>query len=91
MEDHAVLHEGGEIYAVIPVDDTVQLTVSDLVMDMSDDYVSDRGEDFLILQDVAPLLLRGNVSEIVPNLLIIGEKDGQKVEYPPVSAAWTAC
>jgi len=82
MEDHAVLHEGGEVYAVVPAGKDVSLTISEFLMD-EDDYIPDRGEDLLTVTDGKPLLLRGNVSEIVPNLLITAEKGSKSVEYNP--------
>ena len=82
MEDHAVLQEGGEVYAVVPVGKDVSLTVSDFFMD-DDAYIPERGEDLLTVTDGKPLLLRGNVSEIVPNLLITAEKGPKSVEYNP--------
>jgi len=82
-EDHAVLHEGGEVYVVVPAGDDVRLTVSDYVMDESNDYIPDRGEDLLETEDGKPLVLRGNVSEIVPNLLITAESGFEAFEYNP--------
>lgn len=83
MEDHAVLQEGGEVYAVVPAGREVSLTVSEFLMD-EDDYIPNRGKDLLTVTDGKPLLLRGNVSEIVPNLLITAEKKGSEtVEYSP--------
>lgn len=82
MEDHAVLHEGGEVYAVVPAGKDISLTVSDFFMD-DDAYIPERGEDLLTVTDGKPLLLRGNVSEVVPNLLITAEKGSKSVEYNP--------
>jgi len=82
MEDHAVLHEGGEVYAVVPAGKDVSLTISDFFLG-EDDYIPDRGKDLLTVTDGKPLLLRGNVSEIVPNLLITAEKGAKSVEYNP--------
>lgn len=81
-EDHAVLHEGGEIYVVVPVDKRVSLTVSELLMDETD-YIPNRGKDLLTVTDGSPILLRGNLSEIVPNLLITAERGTEGIEYSP--------
>lgn len=80
-EDHAVLQEGGEIYAVVPGKD-VSLTISEFGMDEDDD-IPHRGKDLLRVTDGIPLLLRGNISEIVPNLLITAEHGSQSLEYSP--------
>ena len=81
-EDHAVLQEGGEVYAVVPVDKGVTLTVSEFIMDDKSDAPY-RGKDLLTVNDGKPLLLRGNVSEIVPNLLITVQKGEKTLEYTP--------
>ena len=81
-EDHAVLQEGGELYAVVPAGKDVSLTVSEFLMD-EEDYIPDWGKDLLHVFDGKPLLLRGNVSEIVPNLLITAEKGAEVIECSP--------
>lgn len=85
MEDHAALQEGGEVYAIVPASKDVTLTVSEYIMDDSDDYIPDRGADLVTVTDGMPLLLRGNISEIVPNLRIIAQKKGSDavLEYSP--------
>jgi len=82
MENHAVLQEGGEVYAVVPASKEVSLTISEFLMG-EDAYIPNRGEDLLTVTDGKPLLLRGNISEIVPNLLITAEKGSKSLEYNP--------
>jgi len=82
-EDRAVLQEGGEVYVVVPAAADITITVSEFLMP-EDAYIPERGEDLLQISDGRPLLLRGNVSEIVSNLLITAEgKDGQSVTCNP--------
>jgi len=83
MEDHAVLQEGGEVYAVVPVSKDVTLTVSDFLFKNDDSYIPERGEDLLTVTDGKPIVLRGNVSEIVSNLLITAENGAETIEYNP--------
>ena len=81
MEDHAVLQDGGEVYAVVPADSDITLTVSEVLMEETG---AARGAELLTLDDGKPVLLRGNISEIVPNLLLTAvDKDGKSVEYSP--------
>lgn len=78
--EQAVLLEGGELYLVIPADEDVTLTVSEYLMQ----DVPEKGEDMLTLGGGKPLLLRGNISEIVPNLLITARTaGGEEMEYLP--------
>lgn len=82
-EDHFASLEGGELYAVVPADDSVTVTVHETFMDENNDYMPTVGEEVLSFTDGQPLLLRCNVSEIVPNVLLTLEKDGTTVEYSP--------
>ncbi len=82
-EDRLVRQAGGELYAVVPVSNDVKLTVSQYLLDDHDDYIPDVGEELLSVSG-DPILLIGNVSEIVPNLFISAEgADGRIVEFAP--------
>ena len=82
--ENVVLHEGCEWYIVLPVDNNVSIKVNELIMDDSDDYLPDPGREMLSIKNGAAILLRGNISEIVPNLLLtVQRQDCQPVEYSP--------
>ncbi len=74
-----VENEGGELYCVLPADDSV--TVSVYQVDFSENAT--QGELLFSATDGMPILLRGNVSDIMSNLMIVAEKDGQEVTYVP--------
>ena len=83
-EDMFARQEGGELYAVVPVSDDIQLTVYEYLMDLEDDYIPDAGKELLTVSGGEAILLIGNVSDIVPNLLITAEDgNGRRVEYAP--------
>ena len=95
-EEGLARQEGGELYAVVPESDDVELTVYEYIMDETDDYIPDPGAQLLKVSGGEPILLIGNVSEIVPNLFIRAEKkDGSVVEYAPclsmMDGALNAC
>lgn len=72
--------EGMELYAVVPANGWT-VTVSEYVMDPNNDGMPTVGEPLYEGDD--PVLLQGNVSDIVPSFCVTAEKDGETVEYFP--------
>ena len=74
--------QGSELYLVVP-GEGVKLTVSDYVFDMTTG-VGATDEVRLTEKSGLPILLKGNVSDIMPNLMVAAEKDGaMPVLYNP--------
>jgi len=65
------------MFCVVPADDSVTLSVCEYVF-ADQPYV---GEEMLSTNQ--PVLLRGNVSDVVPNLCVIATKGAEQVEYCP--------
>jgi len=84
-EEDFVSEEGQELYVVIPRDESITVTVSQYVIDLSEDYWEGVGEELLKSEDGKPVLVRGNISDIMSNLHITVVQDGseQMVEYRP--------
>lgn len=82
-EERIVRQEGCEIYAVVPASADVKLTAWEYGMD--DAAASpEPGEELLQSSDGQPILLMGNISDIVPNLLVRAEeKGGLTADYAP--------
>ena len=70
-------YDGYRMYAIVPADTTVTLSVHKCEFD---DNYHPRGGDTLISAN-QPILIRGNMSDTIPNLYIIAQKGSQKVEY----------
>jgi len=82
-EERIVRQEGCEIYAVVPASADVKLTVWEYGMDDGASF-PEPGEELLQSGDGQPILLMGNISDIVPNLLVRAEeKDGLSADYAP--------
>ena len=77
-QEQFVQREGGELYLVVPTSQETVLTVFDCAVDETA-YELERGEELLTLEAGQPVLLQGNVSEIVPNLWVQAQKDGEAV------------
>lgn len=71
--------DGWEMYCIVPADD-VTLTVYEYVF-ADEPYKGDE-----LISSNQPILLRGNVSEIVPNLCIVATKGDVAVEYTPMQS-----
>ncbi len=74
--------EGMELYLVVPRQD-VGITVYEQVLD-EETYELTWGSSLYVGFEAEPLLLRGNISDIVPNLgLFIEGQGGETMEYSP--------
>ena len=72
--------EGTEVYAVVPAEGWT-MTVHEYFMDPSNDYMPAVGE--VLYAGDEPVLLQGNIRDIVPSFCVTLEKDGETVEYYP--------
>ena len=75
--------QGGELYLVIPVSAETSLAVFECLMD-EETWSTVAGKELLSLEVGEPVLLQGNVSEIVPNLWVTAQREGSvMLEYVP--------
>ena len=82
-EAQFVQQEGGEFYLVVPVSADTSLSVFDCAVDETT-YELVQGEELLSLEAGQPVILQGNVSEIVSNLWVTAETAGEDpFEYTP--------
>jgi len=80
--DKCAENEGYRMYLIIPADDSV--TVSVCKCEFDDEYMPYDGEELISTNE--PVLLRGNMSDTIPNLYVIAKKGSEKVEYTPVQS-----
>lgn len=81
-EEYYGENEGFEYYGVVPVSNDVQITVNKCELDENGELA--KGDEIVSSDNGTPLLIRGNVSEIVPNLMITAIADGKTYEYTPM-------
>ncbi len=82
-EEGTVLAAGGEWYAVVPADDSITLTVNETVFDETDNSLK-AGKELLQVSDGGLVLLRGNISDIMPNLMVtVTTGSGETLQYCP--------
>ena len=75
-------NEGYRMYLVVPADDSVTISVCKCEFD--DEYMPYDGEE--LIEANGPILVRGNMSDTIPNLYVIAKKGSEKVEYTPVQS-----
>ena len=81
-EECFISNVGSELYLVVPRED-VGLTVYEQVLDENGEALT-YGEELYRSAQLEPLLLRGNVSDIFPNfVLLIEGQGGETMEYSP--------
>ena len=73
--------QGDDIYCVIPRADTA-LTVTEWVFDFStDDWEGAPGQELYSAQAGEPLVVRGNVSDLMPNFQITAQTEGETLPF----------
>lgn len=72
--------EGMELYAAVPAEGWTMM-VSEYFMDPNNDGMPTVGDTLYAGSD--PVLLQGNVSDIVPSFCVTAEKDGETIKYFP--------
>ena len=75
-------NEGYRMYAIVPADDSVTISVCKCEFD--DEYMPYDGEE--LIKANGPILVRGNMSDTIPNLYVIAKKGSGKVCYTPVQS-----
>ena len=80
-QDHFCQNDGSELYCVVPVDKSVSLSVCKA--EFNESYELYPGEELLNVSDGQAVILRGNISEIAPNLVVIANDGTQIQEYMP--------
>ena len=75
-------NEGYRMYAIVPADNQVTVTVCKC--EFGEEYLPYDGEDLIEANE--PILVRGNMSDTIPNLYVIAKKGSEKVCYTPVQS-----
>lgn len=70
-------YDGYKMYAIVPANEEITVTVCKCEFD--DDYMPYGGEELISTNQ--PFMIRGNMSDTIPNLYVIAQKGSQKVEY----------
>lgn len=69
-EKRIVRNEGDEVYCIVPAKGYDKVTVSTFVVDESNDYKGAADKELYSASDGKPILVRGNISEIMPNVIV---------------------
>ena len=75
-------NEGYRIYAIVPADNQVTITVCKC--EFGEEYLPYDGEE--LIKANGPILVRGNISDTIPNLYVIAKKGSEKVCYIPAQS-----
>jgi len=75
-------NEGYRVYCIVPADNQVTITVCKC--EFGEEYLPYDGEK--LIEANGPILVRGNMSDTIPNLYVIAKKGSEKVEYTPVQS-----
>lgn len=79
---HFVDEEGSELYCVVPGDHSTSIDIYNTKLNETS-YQLEKKDKLLSYSDGQPIILRGNVSDIMPNLMIVAKKGDAVTEYMP--------
>lgn len=79
--DRYAANDGGELYCIIPENREVSIAVR--ALSYTEELEKIAGRQLISISDGTPILIKGNISEIIPNLLIEAKKDGDSEIFSP--------
>ncbi len=68
--ERIVRNNGNELYCIVPAKGFNNITVSSFIVDESNDYKGAADKELYSASDGKPILVRGNISEIMPNVIV---------------------
>ncbi len=85
MSDHFVATDwGNELYAIIPADPNANVEIYEWIIGEENGYTGERGQLLYHGENGSPVLLKCNVSDIMPSaLVVITNPDGRTIEWNP--------
>ena len=82
-EENYIGIAGGDLYVIVPADSMGKITVYSALLDEMD-YTMKPGEKLAEFSSGEPILLKCNVSEIMPNQILEIQWEGESVLYSPM-------
>ena len=82
-EDRTIRNEGDEVYCIVPAKGYNSVVVSSFVVDESNDYRGAADKELYKANDGKPILVRGNISEIMPNIIVTLSNGENSFSYNP--------
>ena len=83
-ENCVITENGTELYLIIPCNtDDVQVTVREWQLTEDNDYMGGAGDVLYSSEYGAPVLIKCNVSDIMPNTVVIIEDNGDTLQWSP--------
>ena len=83
-KEHFIDQEGYELYLVVPKTEESSLIINDYALNEIEPVEAGPGAELGRFFDGQPVLLRGNISEVIPNLYFEAENpDGTFIAYNP--------
>jgi len=84
-EEQYIELEGDQLYFVVPRDEDAEIYVYEWIIDEYNDYMGEPGDVLFGGCEGEALLIKGNISEYVPNFMIeIVSSEGSVLQYTPV-------
>lgn len=83
-QDRTVAYEGTEAYCLVPRDPSAEVTVQEFISNAANQYQGELGKTLYHSDQGSPVILIGNVSDVIPNLQVtLTGSDGETLVYNP--------
>ena len=82
-DDRTLRNDGNEVYCIIPAKGYNSLNVSTFIINESNNYKGAADKELYTANDGKPILVRGNVSEIMPNIIVTLSDGDNSVSFNP--------
>ena len=75
--------DGDELYCIVTKSDTATITIHEWLLDEQEEFTFKKGKQLYQSNDGKPILLKGNLGDLFPNILVTIEQGNEKLEYHP--------
>lgn len=82
-EDKIVRNEGDEVYCIVPAKGYNNVVVNTFIVDESNDFKGAADKELYRANDGSPILVRGNISEIMPNIIVTLSNSDSTFSFSP--------
>ena len=83
-QEQVIAYEGTEVYCLVPRDLAAGLTVQEFISNEANHYQGQTGQTLYHSDQGNPVILIGNISDVIPNLQVtLTGEDGQELIYTP--------
>lgn len=82
-QKHYIETAGDELYCIVTQSETAEITVYESILDENAETMLKKGKQLYHSSDGQPIIVKGNLSDLYPDLWITVKEDATSVDYHP--------